>query len=286
MTGILQQAIAPETALWRGMDRATLDIAYNNSAHVTDSAERLAEWSRRSAALRARQPALLDRPYGLRERNRIDLFRCGHASAPLLVFIHGGYWQRNSKEVFSCMAEGPLACGFDVALPGYTLAPEASLTQIVAEIRSAIAWLRREGPAFGVATQGLVASGWSAGGHLAATSMAWPEVDAGLSISGIFDLEPIRLGALNDRLALSPGEAFGLSPLHHWPERAGRLVVAYGTAELPELQRQSRDYAGAWQAHGLPGKLLPVEDRNHFSILDELVAPEGRLTRSALALLA
>jgi acetyl esterase/lipase len=268
------------------MDRATLDIAYNNTAHVTDSAERLAEWSRRSAALRARQPALLDRPYGPRERNRIDLFRCGLASAPLLVFIHGGYWQRNSKEVFSCMAEGPLACGFDVALPGYTLAPEASLTEIVAEIRSAIAWLRREGPAFGVATQGLVASGWSAGGHLAATSMAWPEVDAGLSISGIFDLEPIRLGALNDKLALSPGEAFGLSPLHHRPERAGRLVVAYGTAELPELQRQSRDYAGAWQAHGLPGELLPVEDRNHFSILDELVAPEGRLTRAALALLA
>lgn len=281
MTGILQRATTPEPALWRGMDRAALDIAYNNSAHVADSAERLAGWSLRSEALRASQPALLDRRYGPRERNRIDIFRCGAPRAPLLVFVHGGYWQRNSKEIFSCMAEGPLAHGFDVALPGYTLAPDAGLTEIVAEIRAALSWLRREGPALGVSTERLIVSGWSAGGHLAALAMAWPEVDAGLSISGVFDLEPVRLGILNDKLGLSVTEARALSPQLYLPKTAGPLLVAHGGAELPELQRQSRDYARAWTEAGLTGSVLCLDGENHFSILEQLATPAGRL---ALAL--
>src|ERR1700730_3078580 len=127
-------------AVWRGMSRAELDVAYNNSEHVANSAAKLAEWSERSAGLRERHPRLLDLAYGERPRNRIDIFPCGARHAPLFVFIHGGYWQRNAKEVFSCMAQAPMAHGFDVALPGYTLAPDASLTEIVAEIRSAIFW--------------------------------------------------------------------------------------------------------------------------------------------------
>jgi len=273
-----------DKAIWRGMGRAALDAAYDNSRHVADSAARLAAWSARSAALRARMPELLDRPYGPRERNRIDIFRCGAQGAPLLVFIHGGYWQRNAREVFSVMAEGPLAHGFDVALPGYTLAPEASLSQIVAEIRTAIGWLRWEGPGLGVATGRLVVSGWSAGGHLAATAMAFPQVDAGLAISGVFDLEPVRLGVLNDKLGLSAEDAAALSPLHHLPPASGPLIVAYGTAELPELQRQSRDYFAAWSGTGLPGTVLPVEEANHFTILDELADQDGRLALALEAL--
>jgi arylformamidase len=264
-------------APWHDMTRAELDAAYNNSAHVSDSADRLARWERRSEQLRAQQAGCLNQRYGPRPRNLIDIFRCGTPGAPLLLFIHGGYWQRNSKEVFSCMAEGPLTAGFDVALPGYTLAPEADLTSIVAEIRATIAWLRSEGPALGVATGQLIASGWSAGGHLATVAMSWPEVDAGLSISGIYDLEPIRLGTLNDNLSLSRAEALALGPLHNLPNRAGPLTVAYGTAELPELQRQSRDFFACWTSAGLEGRLLPLEERNHFSILDELAAPGGLL---------
>ena len=275
-----------EPVLWRGMTRAELDAAYDNAAHVADSAAHLASWERCSAELRSRRPALLDRRYGARDRNRIDIFKCGSARAPLLVFIHGGYWQRNSKEIFSCMAEGPLAHGWDVALPGYTLAPEAGIGTILAEVRAAILWLRREGPALGVATGRLVVSGWSAGGHLAALAMSWPEVDGGLSISGIFDLEPIRLGTLNDKLGLAAADVEALSPLRRLPVRAGPLVVAYGTAELPELQRQSRDYFEAWQGAGLAGRLLPLENRNHFSILNELAAPEGRLTAAVCGLAA
>src|SRR5262249_8701380 len=132
--------------VWRGMTRAQLDAAYNNSAAVKNSGEKLADWQRRSDVVRARQTELLDLRYGPRPRNRIDAFRCGRQRAPLLVYIHGGYWQRNAKEFYACLAEGPLARGIDVALIGYTLAPDASLTEIVAEARAGVRWLRAQGP--------------------------------------------------------------------------------------------------------------------------------------------
>jgi arylformamidase len=275
--------MSPEI-LWRGMNRAELDAAYNNSAAVANSADKVAEWRERSTRLRSRQSELLDLRYGGRPRNRIDLFRCGRDAAPLFVFIHGGYWQRNEKEIFSCMAEGPLADGFDVALPGYTLAPDVTLTDIVEEMRASIRWLRREGPAHGVARHRLIVAGWSAGGHLTAMTMDMPEVDAGLAISGVFDVEPCRLNYLNEKLGLTGEEAFAMSPIRHLPEASGPLAIAYGTAELPELQRQSRDYWQARDRAGLPGSLLALDGDDHFSILEELATPGGRLVEALSAL--
>jgi arylformamidase len=266
-----------EGLLWRGMTRTELDVAYNNSAAVPRSAAYLEAWAIRGAALRAARPELLDLAYGPRERNRLDVFRSGRTNAPLLVFIHGGYWQRNAKEIFCCLAEGPLAHGIDVALPGYTLAPAATLTEIVAEITEALRWLRSEGPAHGVAVNRLVVSGWSAGGHLAAMTMHRPEVDAGLSISGIFDLEPCRLNYLNDKLRLSVEEAAAMSPIRHLPSKAGPFAVAYGLKELPELQRQSAEFSTAWREQGLTGWQLPLAGHDHFSILEEFASPTGQL---------
>lgn len=270
--------------VWRGMDRAALDRAYDNSGAVAESGQYLAGWYTRTAALRAEPGHLLDLRYGPRERNRIDIYRCGHADAPMLVFVHGGYWQRNSKEIFGCMAQGPIAAGLDVALVGYTLAPDASLAEIVAEVRAAISFIRQSSSNLGTGKDRLVISGWSAGGHLAASAMDMAEVDVGLTISGVFDLEPILLGSLNDKLGLIREDVQRLSPMQNLPSRAGNLVVAYGTAELPELQRQSRDYLAAWQAGGLNGTLVPIEGSNHFSILEQLAQPDGLLAREAARL--
>jgi len=270
--------------VWRGMTRAQLDAAYNNGAAVADSAARITDWTERSARLRERHPAALDLPYGARERNRIDIFRTGAADAPLLVFFHGGYWQRNAKEIFSFLAEGPMAAGFDVALAGYTLAPDASLSEIVAETHAAIRWLRHEGGRHGVGRGKLIVSGWSAGGHLTAMAMGLAGVDGGLAISGIFDVEPCRLNYLNEKLRLSEEEAAAMSPLRHLPSRSGPLAVAFGMHELPELQRQSRDYFQAWNAAELPGRLLPLAGRNHYTILEELAAPDGKLTAALRSL--
>ena len=245
-------------ALYRGMDRAALDAAYNNSAAVRNSGEIVADWRERSESLRV---SCREIRYGPGERNRIDLFEAA-PGAPLLVFIHGGYWQMREKELFSFLAAGPLAHGIGVALPGYTLAPEKRLDGIVAEMRAALDALARP----------LYVSGWSAGGHLTAMVMDHPLVRGGLAISGIYDLEPIRLCYLNDKLRLDEAEMRRNSPVNI-PRVEKPLLIAYGTRELPELQRQSREFAAK-----LGHRLLPLEGHDHFTILEELASPKGALT--------
>ena len=273
-----------EEIIWRGMTRAQLDAAYNNTAAVRNSADKLADWTERSKRVRAERSELLDLEYGRRPRNRIDIFRCGKAHAPLLVYIHGGYWQRNAKEFFACLAEGPIARGFDAAFVGYTLAPETTLTEIVGEVRMAIHWLRVNGPRYDIASAKLIVSGWSAGGHL--TAMALADADAGLAISGIFDIEPCRLNYLNDALRLTMEEQVLLSPIRQLPRSSPPLAIAYGTAELPELQRQSRDYHNARRRAHLPSELLPIDDHDHFSILEEMANSNGKLTDALVRLAA
>ena len=264
--------------IYRGMDQAALDAAYNNTAAVADSARWVAEWERRSDLLASAHPRYLDLRYGPRERNRIDFFRASRANAPVLVFIHGGYWQMRAKEIFRFLAAGPLAHGVSFANVGYTLAPDATLREIVEEVLSAITWISENGRACGADTSRLYVSGWSAGGHLTAMSLAHPAIRGGLAISGIFDLEPIRLSYLNEKLRLDPADVAPLSPCASLCPSSAPLIVAYGTGELPELQRQSREYAAARAAAGLHGQVAPLEGHNHFSILDELAKPEGALT--------
>ena len=190
--------------IYRGMHRTALDAGYNNGAAVTDSAALMADFESRSDRLRAQHGRHLDLRYGPAPRNRIDYFAAGTSPAqqrgPVLVFIHGGYWQTRTKETFSFLAQGPLAHGIHVAFPGYTLAPDISLAGIVAEIRAAIDWLAGHVEQYGGNAQQIYLAGWSAGGHLAATALDHPAVKGGLAVSGIYDLEPIRLCYLNDKL--------------------------------------------------------------------------------------
>jgi acetyl esterase/lipase len=271
-------------SIYRGMDQATLDAAYNNTVAVANSAHMVADWERRSAALAVAHPKHLDLRYGARERNRLDYFAAGRASAPVLVFIHGGYWQMRAKELFRFLAAGPLAHEISVANVGYTLAPDATLDEIVTEVHSAIDWIVEHAADYGADTNRVYVSGWSAGGHLTAMSLSHPAVRGGLAISGIFDLEPIRLSYLNAKLRLNRGDVARLSPAMNIRSASPPLVVAYGTAELPELQRQSCDYAEARAKTGLPGKLVALAGENHFTILEEVESPEGALTKLLLEL--
>ncbi|PZW50499.1 acetyl esterase/lipase [Humitalea rosea] len=268
---------------WRGWDRETLSAAYNNSAAVAGSAATVAGWAADSKALRTARPAGLDKPYGATQREGWDLFPAADPAAPCLVFIHGGYWQRNAREGFSCIVEGALAKGWSAALPGYAIAPDASLTEITAQLRSAMDWLQAHGAANGIAGP-VIVSGWSAGGHLAAMMADHPLVRGVLAISGVFDLAPIQGTALNDALSLTQAELLALSP-QKLPLSATPIAVAYGGAELPELQRQSREFHALRAAAGAPGPLLPVPGADHFTILAELRAPGGSLLAAAEALL-
>ena len=272
-------------SLYRGMQRAALDAAYDNSAAVANSGQLMAAFQLRSDRLRAQQNRYLDLRYGTAPRNRIDYFAAG-APGPVLVFIHGGYWQMRAKENFSFLAGGPLAHGIHVALIGYTLAPDISLGGIVAEVAAALAWLADHVVEFGGDPQRIYTSGWSAGGHLTALSLQEPAVKGGLAISGIYDLEPIRLSYLNDKLKLGAKEVRRLSPLLHVAQGEKPLMLACGGGELPELKRQSEIFADARSRAGLPGRSVQLPGHNHFTILEELASPDGALTALVRELMA
>ena len=266
--------------VYGSMDRQALDAAYNNSAAVADSDQYLANWLRRSEALRSRMPERLDLIYGDAPRTKLDFFATNGTGAATLLFFHGGYWQRNAKEGFSFVAEGPLANGFHVAVAGYTMAPKATMDNIVREARTAMRWLHQNLATLGGDPGRLYVGGWSAGGHLAAMLMDEPLVAGGLAISGLFDLEPIRLCYLNEKLGLDAEEARRNSPLLNLPARAAKLIIAYGADELPELKRQSREFAAAWSARGLPGNMIEVPDCHHYAVLEQLAQPDGLLVKA------
>ena len=274
--------------LYRGMDKPTLDAVYNNGAAVgIERRDRyLAEWTARTGALAAKVSAQRDLRYGDGARHRIDFLPCGQPGRPTLLFIHGGYWQMSDKENYGCIAEGPIARSVNVALVEYTLAPAIRMDGIVAEVKQALAWLRSRLAALGAATDGLYVAGHSAGGHLTAMVAGEPGVSGAMPISGLFDLEPIRLSYLNDKVGLDPAEAERNSPIAHIPRTGPPQIVAVGGAELPELQRQSAEYCAALTARGLPARHLVAAGHDHFSVLEELANPQGVLTTALMRLIA
>ena len=267
---------------WGTLSRAERDAAYNNTDAVKNSAELNATRIALSAEFRAAHLGHLDLKYGPRERNTWDLFPAKDAHAPCLVFIHGGYWQRNRASEFASLIGGVYAHGWAAALPGYTLAPDASLTEIVAEINAALDWLAANGAAHGIDGK-VILSGWSAGGHLTAQCLGHPRVHAGLAVSGVFELGPIRDTYLNEKLKLSEEELVKLSPLR-LPMVKKPLAITYGTAELPPLVGDSRKLHELRSAQHLPGPLIPVPGADHFTITHELRDADGVLTRHLMLL--
>jgi acetyl esterase/lipase len=183
----------------------------------------------------------------------------------------------NDKEPYAFLGESLLPAGVNLALVEYTLAPAARLDTIVAEVRAAISWLIEHAAELGGDPARVFVAGHSAGGHLTAVAMDDTRVAGGLAISGIYDLEPIRLNYLNDKLQLDPAEATRNSPILHLPPQASPLAVAVGLGELPELIRQSEAYWSAWSARGLAGCYLPLTGHDHFSVLEELARPDGQI---------
>ena len=277
-----QAAAVPMNAdevIYQGMTRIMLDAAYNNSLAVSDSGNWLSLWKKRGEVVRAASGVMLDISYGLKPRERFDYFPCGEPNAPLFVFIHGGYWQRNDKETFSFVSDGPRQIGVDVAVVGYTLAPDASLTEIVGQISRFLTFLVGTAGEFPFDRKRVIVGGWSAGGHLTALVDVHPICAGTLPISGIFDLEPIALCYINDKLRLTSREIEELSPLNNLPRHAKPCFAVAGEAELSELKRQSQLYAERRRDVGSPILLKLLPGHNHFSILSEFSGKAGMLTR-------
>ena len=262
---------------WRKLSQEDRDLGLNNGVAVAGSMEMVAGWEQRSSDMRRRYSAHLDLRYGPRERNRIDFLKAAE-NAPTLLFVHGGYWQHRAKEVFTLFAEGPMAHGINVALIGYTLAPDATLDQIVAEIHAGIDYLAGQLPSLGADDHGIFVSGWSAGGHLASMALSHPKVRAGLGISGIYDLEPIRHSYLNVKLTLDEPMSQRNSPMAQAGGAMKPLSLVVGHAELLQLRKQTADFAAHRARYGLPVTYEEIPGANHFTIMNEMTSPSGRIT--------
>jgi arylformamidase len=262
---------------WRGMSQEDRDLGLNNGVAVSGSADMVAGWERRSTEMRARHSDHLDLRYGPRERNRIDFLKA-REKGPTLLFIHGGYWQGRAKEAFTIFADGPMAHGINVALIGYTLAPDATLDQIVGEIHAGIDYLAGQLPALGGDAGRIVVSGWSAGGHLTSMALSHPRVGAGVAISGIYDLEPVRHSYLNVKLGLDEAMSRRNSPVMRTAGPMKPLSLVVGASELPLLRRQTADFACHRAKFGLPVTYEEIPGANHFTIMNEMVSPTGRIT--------
>jgi len=262
---------------WRSLSQEALDSGLNNGAAVAGSGDMVAGWEALSAEMRSRHGAHLNLQFGPRERNRIDFLKAA-PNAPTLLFIHGGYWQMRSKDAFTLFAAGPMAHGINVALIGYTLAPDATLDQIVAEIHAGIDFFARQLIDLGGDAKRLVASGWSAGGQLTAMAMMNPRIKGGVAISGIYDLEPIRHSYLNIKLGLDEAMSRRNSPMAMAEGPMKPLSLVVGGGELPLLRKQTADFAGHRARYGLPVTYEEIPGANHFTIMDEMASPSGRIT--------
>jgi arylformamidase len=259
------------------MSQEERDSGLNNGVAVAGSGEIVNGWDRLSIELRARHGEYLDLRYGPRDRNRLDFIKVADG-APTLVFIHGGYWQMRAKENFTYFATGPMAHGINVALIGYTLAPDVTLDEIVAEIHSGLDTLAAQLPALGGHPDSVVVSGWSAGGHLTAMALDHPKVKGGIAISGIYDLEPVRHSYLNVKLGLDEAMSRRNSPLLQPGGAAVPLALVAGGGELPMLRQQTADFAAHRASHGLPVSYEEIPGADHFSVMNQLSSPTGRIT--------
>ena len=260
-----------------------LSDEYNNRALVPDHPRIIAGWHADAAAYRAGARCELDIAYGAGPRNRLDVFHPEQdRGLPLMLFIHGGYWKSFDKSDFSHMAAGANAHGLSVAIPSYSLCPEVSIPDIIAELRQCCLFL---GQQYG---RKLLVTGHSAGGHLAACMAAtgWSDyaarpdlVHAGLSLSGVFDLRPLMATPHNDELKLNAVDAAIASPLF-WPvPRRLAFDCWVGADESFEFLRQSRSLAAAWTGLGLAAPYAMVPGENHFSVARVLADPASAVTK-------
>lgn len=288
--------------MWQD-DPEWLEGMYNNRARVPDHGDYFARWGAHSAQARATQPCSIDLAYGGGVNETLDVFPAlnPRAPAPVLVFIHGGYWRSLDKSDHSFLAAAFTRQGVCVVVPNYALCPGTAqapvgVSHIALQMAQALAWTWQNIARFGGDPRRITVAGHSAGGHLAAMLLAchWNKVGTQLprrlvrnayAISGLFELEPLRrTPSFNASLQLTPQEVPRVSPAQWRAPGAGPLYAVAGAQESEEFIRQNQAIARAWGTKAVPVcELAP--GLNHFSVVDALADPAHRVHRLAMELL-
>ncbi len=277
--------MAAEALVYGTYSQSELNRQYDAAGTVPSVDPYFERFATESARERAKLENELDVAYGSGERERLDLFPATDSGAPLFIFIHGGYWRRLDKSFFSFVA-GPIArAGGATAVINYPLAPEAALDQIVRSTQTALAWLAKNAHRANADPRRFFAGGHSAGGQLAGMLAADERIRGIFPISGLFDLEPVRLSHVNEWMTLDSASAARNSPLLHLPAHKMQLIASAGGAETDEFRRQSRSYVEAWSKLGYPATLLEPAGHNHFSVVLEFADEESDLTQALLRML-
>jgi arylformamidase len=278
-------------------DQAALDAAYDQSAYAANR-EQLIKRRIRDSELAGRRVGEPQRvAYGPTEIERLDIYRSGSVAAPVFVFIHGGAWRSGRSKEFATPAEMFLTAGAHYIVPDFAWVQDVggSLMVLAEQVCRAIAWVCENAARIGIDATRLYVGGQSSGGHLAAVALTtdWQRdfglpadiIKGGMCISGMYDLTPVRLSARNAYVAFDDATVAALSPIRHLDQLRAPLIVAYGTCETPEFQRQNREFAAVVEAAGKQVRLLVGDHYNHFELPDTLGNPYGLLGRAALELM-
>ncbi len=269
-----------------------LDAQYNLNAMLPEAAARYEAFCwRESEGVRSELDHRPDVPFGPTLAEHLDIYPTVE-NAPVLVYVHGGFWCLRTSKEFGFVARGPASRGVATVVTNYDLCPRVTLDEIVRQTRAAVAWTYKNAASFGGDPDLIHVAGHSAGGHLVAMLLAtdW-EGEYGLpgdilksatAISGLYDLAPFPYTFLQPKLQLGYDQVLKNSPILRIPDASPPLLVAYGEDETDEFKRQSEEYVDAWRAKGLEGERLILQGKNHYDVIDGFLDAESPLCSAIL----
>jgi arylformamidase len=279
------------------MDQKELDDAYDQTVYAPNQPLIAARRKIASESVLKRLGLPQRVAYGPTEAEKLDIYKTRRQNAPVVIYIHGGAWRNGTAKDFAFPAEMFMNAGAHFVVPDFVQVQDAggSLLPMIEQVRRAVTWVYQNAASFGGDAEGIFITGHSSGAHLAGVTLVTDWVDdyglppdvikGGLLVSGMYDLKPVRLSKRSEYVKFTDEIEEKLSSQRHLDKLNAPVIIAYGTQETPEFQRQSREFAAAVKAAGKPVELIVGEGFNHFEMQETFANPYGIAGRAALKMM-